>query len=66
MSLHADLLEQAGHLAQFDPTRPKQANLRRAVSSANYALFHMLASEMSALYAVEPGLARERWDENPR
>jgi hypothetical protein len=40
MSLHADLLEQAEHLAQLDPTRPKQANLRRAVSSAYYALIH--------------------------
>ena len=33
MSLHADLLEQAEQLAQLDPRRPKQANLRRAVSS---------------------------------
>jgi hypothetical protein len=42
MSLHADLLEQAGNLARLDPTRPKQVNLRRAVSSAYYALFHLL------------------------
>jgi hypothetical protein len=57
MSLHADLLDQAEHLAQLDPRRPKQANLRRAISSAYYALFHLLSSEMSALYAAEPGLA---------
>src|SRR5271157_3478197 len=57
MSLHADLLEQAEQLAQLDPRRPKQANLRRAVSSAYYALFHLLTSEASALYAGEPGLA---------
>src|SRR5208337_4692249 len=30
MSLHADLLEQAEQLAQLDPRRPKQANLRLA------------------------------------
>ena len=57
MSLHADLLDQAEHLAQLDPRRPKQANLRRAVSSAYYALFHLLAWEASALYCAEPGLA---------
>jgi uncharacterized protein (UPF0332 family) len=32
-------------------------NLRRAVSSAYYALFHLLTSEASALYAAEFGLA---------
>jgi uncharacterized protein (UPF0332 family) len=57
MSLHADLLAQSGQLARLDPRRPKQANLRRAVSSAYYALFHLLASEASALYATEPGMA---------
>jgi len=57
MSLHADLLEQAETLAQLDPRRPKQANLRRAVSSAYYALFHLLTSEASALYAAESGMA---------
>src|SRR5688500_10448755 len=57
MSLHADLLEQAGNLARLDPTRPKQVNLRRAVSSAYYALFHLLTSESAALYAAEFALA---------
>jgi hypothetical protein len=57
MSLHGDLLEQAQHLAQLDPRRPRQANLRRAVSSAYYALFQLLTSEASALYAAEFGLA---------
>jgi len=57
MSLHADLLEQAKRLAQLDPRRPKQANLRRSISSAYYALFHLLAWESSAVYAAEPGLA---------
>lgn len=38
-----DLLDLAEHLAQLEPTRPKQASLRRAVSTAYYALFHALA-----------------------
>jgi hypothetical protein len=66
MSLHANLLQQAEHLAQLDPTRPTQANLRRAVSSAYYALFHLLASETSAVNAVQPGLASKQWDEDLR
>jgi hypothetical protein len=45
MSLAVDLLAQAKHLAGLDPTRPKQANLRRAVSAAYYALFHLLVAE---------------------
>lgn len=45
MSLHDDLLEQATHLAQLDYRRPKQASLRRAVSGAYYALFHLLVAE---------------------
>ena len=45
MAYPEDLLEQARHLAQREPKRPKQASLRRAVSSAYYALFHLLASE---------------------
>jgi hypothetical protein len=43
--LSDDLLAQAKHLATLDATRPKQANLRRAVSSAYYALFHFLVEE---------------------
>jgi hypothetical protein len=57
MSLHVDLLKQVKQRAQLDPRRPKQVNLRRAVSSAYYALFHSLTSEVSALYAAEVELA---------
>ena len=42
MALHSDLFSQARHLAERDPARPRQANLRRAVSAAYYALFHFL------------------------
>jgi hypothetical protein len=43
--VHEDLLEQAVRLAKLDAKKPKQANLRRAVSSADYAFFHMLVDE---------------------
>jgi len=45
MALHHDLLEQASHLATREPRKPKQASLRRAVSTSYYALFHLLVSE---------------------
>ena len=37
-----DLLEQARHLANREPQRPRQASLRRAVSTTYYSLFHLL------------------------
>lgn len=45
MSLHDDLLEQAFHLIKREPRKPRQASLRRAVSAAYYALFHLLIAE---------------------
>jgi hypothetical protein len=42
MALADDLLGQAHQLARHEPKRPKQASLRRAVSTAYYALFHPL------------------------
>jgi hypothetical protein len=39
-----DLLDIAETLAKLDPGRPRQASLRRAVSTAYYALFHALAA----------------------
>ena len=47
MSLATDYLKQARHLATLERTRPKQASLRRAVSVAYYALFHLLCAESS-------------------
>ena len=47
MRLANDYLEQARHLATRERTRPKQASLRRAVSVAYYALFHLLCDEAS-------------------
>ena len=39
-----DLMETARGLTRLSPRRPSQANLRRAVSTAYYALFHCLAA----------------------
>jgi hypothetical protein len=47
--VYEDLLSQAVALARIDRKKPKQANLRRAVSAAYYALFHYLVRE--ACYA---------------
>jgi uncharacterized protein (UPF0332 family) len=38
------LLEQARLLANLEKNRPRQASLRRAVSTAYYALFHLLTT----------------------
>jgi hypothetical protein len=45
MSLATDLLEQARHLLRRERRRPRQASLRRAISAAYYALFHLLIEE---------------------
>ena len=45
VSLHADLLRQARHLARKEPRRPRQASLRRSVSACYYALFHLLVDK---------------------
>lgn len=45
MSFHGDLIAQARRLYKLDGRRPKQANLRRAVSSAYYAVFHYLIDQ---------------------
>src|SRR5712692_10552870 len=41
-----DLLEQAYHLALREKNKPRQASLRRAVSTGYYALFHLLVAEI--------------------
>ena len=45
MSLYADLLKQAYHLATKEPRRPAQASLRRSISASYYALFHRLVDD---------------------
>lgn len=53
-----DLLAQARLLATKEPKRPKQASLRRAISSAYYGLFHFLVDQ--ACRFLISGAAAER------
>jgi uncharacterized protein (UPF0332 family) len=48
-----DLLEQAQHLSHREDGEPKQASLRRAVSTAYYALFHLLIDDAVSQWAIE-------------
>jgi len=50
MSLAEELLVQARFLASLDPHNPVQANLRRAVSSAYYGVFHLFSAEVAAQF----------------
>src|SRR5258708_38531835 len=61
MAFADDLLEQAQHLARREPKRPKQASLRRAISTAYYALFHLPTTSAVANWkrvGQRAGLAR--------
>jgi hypothetical protein len=61
LTLHNDLIEQAGHLATREPKKPRQASLRRAVSTAYYALFHALLYEAThLLFPNTPSELRHR------
>ena len=40
-----DLLTQARQLALIDVGKPKQTNLRRAISAVYYAVFHLFVDE---------------------
>lgn len=50
--MHQDLLSLARHLVDRNPGVPIQADLRRAVSTAYYAFFHLLISETVTRYIV--------------
>lgn len=56
MSLPDDLVEQASHLAQRERSRPKQASLRRAISTAYYSLFHLLLEEAAKRIVTDANL----------
>lgn len=56
MSHHDDLLRLAEELVDSSgPGRPRQANLKKAVSAAYYALFHLLCREAAARLVSGPG-----------
>lgn len=44
--IYNDLIDLAGSIVELDPKRPRQANLRRSVSTAYYAVFHYLVDEV--------------------
>lgn len=48
MPLPEDLLEQAQFLVQREQRRPRQASLRRAVSTAYYPVFHLLSASAAS------------------
>src|ERR1017187_10492097 len=52
MSLADDLLEQAYHLANRERKHPRQASLRRAVSTAYYSVFHLLIDEAVGNWSI--------------
>jgi hypothetical protein len=61
VAYHDELLQQAKELVHKNPNNPTQANLRRSVSSAYYALFQLLIFEACLNWSNDisrPGLAR--------
>jgi hypothetical protein len=62
MGIAEDLLRLAGRLANPAPTEPEQACLRRSISTAYYALFHLLIHDAvqtwSGSQSARLGLAR--------
>ena len=56
--LYRQYLHQARRLANLDPHRPRQGNLRRALSGAYYALFHFLIDQSSRFFVG--GVRRRR------
>ena len=61
MSFPRDLLDQAWHLSRKEPRRPRQASLRRAVSAAYYAVFHLVVEEGSRTLATGTAFPAARY-----
>ena len=58
MAFADDLLKDAYHLAARGGNNPKQSSLRRAVSTAYYALFHLLIADFTVNWRVRSERAR--------
>lgn len=54
MGVAHDLLQQADYLAGYEGTNPSQTSLRRAVSTAYYALFHLLIEDAASRWSGPP------------
>jgi uncharacterized protein (UPF0332 family) len=55
-----DLIVTARRLARAGPKKPRQADLRRAISTAYYALFHALAKEAADLLVGAGAMRAEK------
>ena len=55
-----DLLKTANELAESSSGKPRRSNLRRATSTAYYALFHTLARSCADLMVGGPGSERSK------
>jgi uncharacterized protein (UPF0332 family) len=58
MAYADDLLRDSRHLAARGGKHPRQSSLRRAVSTAYYAAFHLLVADFVANYRVPEQRAR--------
>ena len=58
-----DLIALANRLATASPSKPRQADLRRAVSTAYYALFHAMAKNVADTMAgaVKANRSEQPW-----
>lgn len=52
MNFGDDLLAQARYLVTHEKRRPKQVTLRRAISTAYYALFHLLTEAAARVFVT--------------
>src|ERR1035438_1492346 len=58
MAYADDLFRDAHHLAKRGGKHPKQSSLRRAVSTAYYAAFHLLVADFVANWRIPDQRAR--------
>jgi hypothetical protein len=62
-----ELIATARKLAKASPQKPRQADLKRAVSTAYYALFHALAKDAAdMLVGVGPSRPDKAWTQTYR
>lgn len=59
MALSSDLITTARQLAQVHQRRPRQADLRRSISTSYYALFHGLAELAAGRLVGSTGAAQK-------
>lgn len=57
--MYNNLIALAKTIAELDPKKPRQANLRRALSTAYYALFHYLVDEVCCVQLGSQNAQRE-------